>query len=79
MCFAAAKEGSLSLEELDLYRFIEAPSHFSKKTGAQYLELGDLQKLMDWKMYVGYFAVFVSLITDVVAAVMEHFAHPFPV
>jgi hypothetical protein len=47
---AVAKEGSLTLEELDRFRYIDAPSRFSKKAGGKTLELKDVQKLVDWKL-----------------------------
>ncbi len=46
-----AKDGQLSLQELDHFRYRAAPSSFSKKTG-RVMELSDLQKLVAWKMYV---------------------------
>jgi hypothetical protein len=44
-----AKNGSLSLEELDKFRYEVAPSSFSKNTG-RIIELSDVQKLLEWKM-----------------------------
>jgi hypothetical protein len=38
------------LEELDKFRYVDAPSSFSKKTGAKVMELTDVQKLVDWKL-----------------------------
>ena len=46
-----AKDGHLSLEELDKFRFIDAPGRYSKNTGRT-IELDDLKKLVDWKMWV---------------------------
>ena len=45
-----AKPGSLTLEELDRYRYIDAPSRFSKKAGGKIMNLADVQKLVDWKL-----------------------------
>jgi hypothetical protein len=45
-----AKPGSLTLEELDQYRYIDAPSQFSKKAGGKTMNLADVQKLVDWKL-----------------------------
>ncbi|RDW72987.1 hypothetical protein BP6252_06894 [Coleophoma cylindrospora] len=47
------KPGSLTLEELDYFRYVEAPTAFSIK-GAK-LSLKDLQKLVDWKLRHGTF------------------------
>jgi hypothetical protein len=44
-----AKEGQLSLEELDNFRYNGAPVAYSVKTG-RLMENSDLQKLVDWKM-----------------------------
>jgi hypothetical protein len=46
----SAKPGVDTLAELDRYRYIDAPSRFSKKTGSSSLGLADLQKLVDWKL-----------------------------
>jgi hypothetical protein len=45
-----AKPGSSTLEELDQFRYIDAPSRFSKKAGGGHMELADIQKLVDWKL-----------------------------
>lgn len=50
-----AKEGQLSLEQLDKFRYIEAPSQFSKKAGGKSMELADIRKLVDWKIRHGTF------------------------
>ena len=42
--------GKSSMEELDNYRYVEAPAKFSKAAGATHIEIADLQKLMDWKL-----------------------------
>jgi hypothetical protein len=44
-----AKEGSLTLEQLDQFRYQQAPMNFSKNTGRT-MTLSDVQKLVDWKM-----------------------------
>jgi len=44
-----AKEGHLTLEELDSFRYNGAPMAYSKKTG-RVMELKDVQKLVEWKM-----------------------------
>jgi len=46
----APKEGQPSLEDLDKFRYIDAPSRLSTKTGATQIELPDIQKLVEWKM-----------------------------
>jgi hypothetical protein len=43
------KEGDVSLQELDQFRFIEAPAQFSKNTGRS-MDLSDVQKLLEWKL-----------------------------
>jgi hypothetical protein len=45
-----AKPGSLTLEELDKFRYIDAPSRFSKKAGGKTMDLANVQKLVDWKL-----------------------------
>jgi len=48
-----AAEGKVSLEELDHFRYVDAPSRFSKKVvGRKSIHLVDLQKLVHWKLYV---------------------------
>ena len=47
--YCKAKPGSLTLDELDRFRYVEAPARFSKKTGRT-MELVDIQKLVEWKM-----------------------------
>jgi hypothetical protein len=47
--FLTAKPGSNTLEELDKFRYIDAPSRFSK-AGDSPMELADIQKLVDWKL-----------------------------
>ena len=44
-----AKEGQLSLEELDDFRYNGAPAAYSVKTG-RIMENSDLQKLVEWKL-----------------------------
>lgn len=44
-----AKEGHLTLEELDSFRYNGAPMAYSKKTGRT-IESKDIQKLVEWKM-----------------------------
>jgi len=44
-----AKPDTLTLEELDKFRYVEAPASFSKNTGRS-MELKDVQKLVDWKL-----------------------------
>jgi len=48
-------DGGATLEELDRFRYIDAPSRFSKKAGGKTLELADVQKLVDWKLRHGTF------------------------
>jgi hypothetical protein len=48
--FLIAKPGATTLEELDKFRYIDAPSRFSKKAGGGGMELADIQKLVDWKL-----------------------------
>jgi len=48
-----AKEGAVPLEDLDKFRYIDAPARFSKKGGGRSLELSDLQKLVEWKLRHG--------------------------
>ena len=44
-----AKEGQLSLEELDSFRYNGAPAAYSSKTGRT-MDSKDLQKLVEWKL-----------------------------
>jgi hypothetical protein len=44
-----AKEGQLSLEELDSFRYTGAPMAYSSKTGRT-MDSKDLQKLVEWKL-----------------------------
>ena len=44
-----AKEGQLSLEELDDFRYNGAPMAYSLKTGRT-MESSDVAKLVEWKM-----------------------------
>ncbi|KAI6713545.1 hypothetical protein PZA11_005815 [Diplocarpon coronariae] len=46
------KEGALSLEELDKFRYQVAPMNFSKNTGRN-INMSDLKKLVDWKLTHG--------------------------
>ncbi|KAF8860105.1 hypothetical protein BDZ45DRAFT_567692, partial [Acephala macrosclerotiorum] len=48
------KQGDVSLEELDKFRYQYAPMNFSKNTGRN-LELADLEKLAEWKVRHGTF------------------------
>jgi hypothetical protein len=48
-----AKDGAVPLEDLDKFRYVDAPARFSKKGGARSLELSDLQKLVEWKLRHG--------------------------
>ncbi|KAF4629464.1 hypothetical protein G7Y89_g8682 [Cudoniella acicularis] len=48
----APKPGHLPLEELDKFRYVEAPARFSKKTGRT-MTIEDVQKLVDWKLRHG--------------------------
>ncbi|KAG9249336.1 hypothetical protein BJ878DRAFT_450760 [Calycina marina] len=52
------KAGHLSLEELDRFRYIDAPSHLSIKTDAKQFALSDIQKLVQWKIHHGKFRPF---------------------
>ena len=47
--FLIEKPASQTLIQLDQYRYIDAPAAFSKQTGRT-LELGDVQKLTEWKL-----------------------------
>jgi len=49
------KAGVLTLEELDKFRYEEAPGRLSKKAGGKAMELKDVQKLVDWKLRHGTF------------------------
>jgi len=51
----SSKEGAPSLEELDRFRYVDAPSRFSKKAGGKTLGLADVQKLVEWKLRHGTF------------------------
>lgn len=44
-----AKPDATPIEELDKFRYIEAPARFSKNTGAT-MKLEDIQKLLQWKL-----------------------------
>jgi len=44
-----AKLDATPIEELDKFRYVEAPARFSKKTGRT-LQLADVQKLLEWKL-----------------------------
>ena len=44
-----AKEGQLSLEELDSFRYNGAPAAYSSKT-SRTMDSKDLQKLVEWKL-----------------------------
>ncbi|EHL02250.1 hypothetical protein M7I_1710 [Glarea lozoyensis 74030] len=46
---ARSVKGETSLEELDQFRYVEAPAQFSKKTG-RLMDLKDIQKLLEWKL-----------------------------
>ncbi|PBP25921.1 hypothetical protein BUE80_DR003127 [Diplocarpon rosae] len=46
------REGALSLEDLDKFRYQVAPMNFSKNTG-QNINLSELIKLVDWKLTHG--------------------------
>jgi hypothetical protein len=54
--FDIAKPGVLTLEELDKFRYVDAPAQFSKTAGGQTLALVDVQKLVEWKLYVPHFS-----------------------
>lgn len=49
--FGIAKPSDLTLEQLDQYRYIDAPAEFSKQTG-NVLKAEHIQKLTTWKLYV---------------------------
>ena len=40
----------MSLEELDHFRYVDAPAKFSSKGEGEIMELDDVKKLLDWKM-----------------------------
>ena len=44
-----ARPDAIPIEELDRYRYVEAPARFSKNTGAT-MKLEDVQKLLQWKL-----------------------------
>ncbi|KAH7391239.1 hypothetical protein BKA64DRAFT_710149 [Cadophora sp. MPI-SDFR-AT-0126] len=48
------KDASITLEELDKFRYQTAPMSFSKVTGRT-MELSDLEKLVQWKIHHGAF------------------------
>ncbi|KAG4422403.1 hypothetical protein IFR04_004427 [Cadophora malorum] len=48
------KDGSITIEELDKYRYQTAPMNFSKVTG-RIMELSDVEKLVQWKIHHGAF------------------------
>lgn len=45
----SAKPDSTPIEELDKFRYVDAPVRFSKKTGNT-MTLEDVQKLVEWKL-----------------------------
>ncbi|TAQ86385.1 hypothetical protein B7494_g5301 [Chlorociboria aeruginascens] len=49
----APKPDVPTLEELDKYRYVDGPAHFSKKSGAVAFGLEEVQKLVDWKLRHG--------------------------
>ncbi|TVY87344.1 hypothetical protein LAWI1_G004741 [Lachnellula willkommii] len=51
---ANAKPDATPIEELDKFRYVEAPARFSKNTGAT-MKLEDIQKLLQWKLRHGTF------------------------
>jgi len=51
----ASKPGILTLEELDKFRYEDAPAAHAKMTGGVTMELQDVQKLVDWKLRHGTF------------------------
>ncbi|TVY62816.1 hypothetical protein LSUE1_G007572 [Lachnellula suecica] len=46
------KEGAITIEELDEFRYVDAPTRFSKKAGNA-MALDDVKKLLDWKLRHG--------------------------
>ena len=38
------------LEDLDRFRYVDAPARFSVRGGNRQMELEDVKKLMDWKL-----------------------------
>lgn len=40
----------MSLKELDVYRFKDAPAALSQKAGATSIGLDDLKMIVEWKM-----------------------------
>lgn len=50
-----AGAGGKTLEDLDKFRYIDAPSRFSKNTGDTPMVLADIQMLVDWKLRHGTF------------------------
>ncbi|RFU34817.1 hypothetical protein B7463_g1567, partial [Scytalidium lignicola] len=49
-----SKGGLPTLEELDTFRYVEAPARFSKGS-AEFMEREDVMKLVDWKLRHGVF------------------------
>ncbi|KAH6664119.1 hypothetical protein B0J14DRAFT_494165 [Halenospora varia] len=53
------KDDAPSIEELDQFRYVEAPARFSKKTGNT-MTIADVQKLVDWKLHHGVWRPFLG-------------------
>lgn len=47
-----AKSGQKTLAELDGYRYVEAPAMFASARSSQAMQLGHVQRLVEWKLYV---------------------------
>lgn len=45
-----AKSGQKTLAQLDLYRYTEAPNHFSLKKPSRLMQLQDVKSLVEWKL-----------------------------
>ncbi|KAH8648007.1 hypothetical protein BGZ60DRAFT_423407 [Tricladium varicosporioides] len=55
----SSKGDAPSIEELDKFRYVEAPARFSKKTGNN-MTIADVQKLVDWKLHHGVWRPFLG-------------------
>lgn len=49
---SAAKPGHKTLQELDQYRYVEAPALFAPTSSRRAMQLGDVQTLVEWKLCV---------------------------
>jgi hypothetical protein len=49
---STAKPGKKTLQELDRYRYVEAPALFAPTSSRPAMQLGDVQTLVEWKLCV---------------------------